>query len=82
MKSITKKNAWDAKRRTHDFGVRVKNMLQNTSIIILLFLIASCTNPLNVMIADRYYNDGMNLANQSKWNEAKIAYGRALANVE
>jgi len=48
----------------------------------LSLISASCTNPLNVITADRYFQQGKQLSSQGNWSEARVAYGRALTNVE
>jgi tetratricopeptide (TPR) repeat protein len=57
-------------------------MLRAIPIITALLISTSCVNPLNVITAERYYQNGTDLANQNKWGKARIAYGRALTNVE
>jgi len=57
-------------------------MIRSIQIILLALLGVSCVNPLNVMTAERYFKNGKILASQSKWDEARISYGRALTNIE
>lgn len=51
-------------------------------LLLVVFLIASCANPVNLRTAANYFSAGQSLIQQNKWFDGRMAFGRAWANAD